>query len=61
MRNINNTLSIRFESAERVQKVSVLSAKPNWQITFLPIEGYNLSLKMENLPKGVTKYSAIYE
>lgn len=57
----NNTLSIRFESAERVQKVSVLSAKPDWQITFLPIEGYDLSLKTENLPKGVTKFTAIYE
>ena len=61
MRNINNTLSIRFESAERVQKVSVLSAKPNWQITFLPIEGYDLSLKTGNLPNGVTKFTATYQ
>jgi hypothetical protein len=57
----NNTLSIRFEIAKGVQKVSVLSTKPDWQITFLPIEGYDLSLKTENLPKGVTKFTAIYE
>ena len=61
MRNINNTLSIRFERVERVQKVSVFSAKPDWQITFLPIEGYDLSFKTENLPKGVTKFTDIYE
>ena len=57
----NNTLSIRFEIAKGVQKVSVLSTKPDWPIIFLPIEGYDLSLKTENLPKGVTKFTAIYK
>lgn len=56
-----NTISINFERVGETQKVSVVSAKPDWQITFLPIEGYDLSLKKKNLPNGVTKFTATYQ
>lgn len=57
----DNTISVAFQRAGETQKVSVLSVKPDWQITFLPIEGYDLSLKTENLPNGVTKFTATYQ